>query len=464
MSPFLLLRGGMLVSSTGCRRQDLLVEEDHVAAIGEELPTPPGCRVVDVGGAMLLPGGVDPHVHFHLETTSGGFSSDSFEEGSRAALLGATTTVIDFVTPKRGQALEDALEQRLADTVGARCDFGLHQSITSWDEHSAAEMVDMAENRGIPSFKVYTAYRDTIGIDDDLLLEVMKTAAEHDLLVLCHCEDGALIDYLRARFADSGRLTPEFHAASRPSEAEATAISKACAYAQSTGARLHVVHVSTADGAAAVSRARGRGAKITAEACTHHLLLDDSSYRKEAREAARFIMSPPLRPAADQRALWLALQQGVLDLVASDHCGFNLRGGKELRLGDFRSIPNGVAGVGFRTPLLYAHGVRTQRIGLWDWVALNSERAARIFGLYPRKGVLEPGSDADIVVWDAASTTTISRGSDPHACDNSPYDGFRLAGHAAQVYLRGALVVDEGRVLDSGPRGCFIPRALDSPR
>jgi dihydropyrimidinase len=440
----ILVRGGTVVTSRWSGRADVLVDGETIRAVGLDLAAG-GSRVIDATGRLVFAGGVDPHVHMALPIGGGLRSSDDFSTGTRAALSGGTTTIIDFVTPVPGEALERAVEHRLVEAAGSLCDYALHVSVVSWGDRTADEMKACVD-AGYSSFKVYLAYKERgLGLADGDLLGVLEAASALDAVVLGHCENGDAVSHLQRRLVGRGDRAPRFHALSRPPEVEVEAVGRAIALAGIAGCRLYVVHVSTAGAAQAIARARAAGQEVHGEVCPHHLVLDSGCYERPEREAAAFVMSPPLRPASEPPQLWNALARGTLETVATDHCPF-LRRDRERDLADFTRIPNGVGGVEHRLALLWTFGVGAGRFDASRFVALACEAPARIMGLYPRKGALEPGSDADIVVWDPDRERTITAATQVQRCDTCVYEGLRVRGRAETVLLRGRVVVSRGEV------------------
>ncbi len=448
--PRLLLRDALVVNAEGRAAGDILVHEGRVVAVGPRLPVG-DARVLDAGGLPVLPGGVDPHVHFSLETGAG-TSGDDFASGSRAALAGGTTTVIDFVTPARGQGLLEAFGLRRAQAVGCACDYGLHMGVTDFGPDTAAEMRRLAEEEGVTSFKVYLAYLDSIGVDDRRFLQVLQAAAGIGALVTVHAEHGEAVAFLRERLRAAGRLAPRFHPRSRPPELEAEAVNRALLLARLAGAPLYVVHVSTRQGAAAIAAARRAGQRAYGETCPQYLVLDQRLYRRGLREAACAVCSPPLRPPSHGRALWRALQAGGLQTVATDHCPFAWEGLRERQAGDFTRLAGGLGGVEWRLSLLHTHGVAAGRFSLERMVELVSAAPARLFGLYPRKGVIRPGADADLVVWDPGARWTVTAAAQWQRCDHTVYEGMELVGRPRTVIAGGRVAFSDGRVT-AGPGG-----------
>lgn len=461
-----LITGATLVTGSGTRAGGLRVSGEVIA---EELPgsIPDAeltrlaerheAEVIDARGCMLLPGGVDPHVHFSLPVGDL-VTADDFVTGGRAALAGGTTSVIDFITPVRGESLVVAAEARLAEASECPCDIALHMSVTGWGPDTASEMHTCVRDFGLRSLKLYLAYLDTIGLDDDGLIPAMETAADLGIPVLLHCEDGAAVARGQRDLLAAGLRESSVHPLSRPPEVEEAAVRHALDLAARTRCQPYIVHVSTAGALAAIAEARERGQTVFVETCPQYLLLDDRAYNGPFERAAPFVMSPPLRALEHLEALGQALEGGQIDVVATDHCSFNLVGQKDVGRHDFTRIPGGAAGVQHRLALMNALMAIRPEISPMDWVRLISEGPARIFGLYPRKGSLDIGADADLVLWDPAVDSEISSETDLHNCDHSIWEGTPVLGEARVVWSRGDLVAERGRVLAEAGRGRFLKR------
>jgi dihydropyrimidinase len=455
-----VIRNGTVVTALESRILDIRCEGGRIVEISPRVETASGDEVIDASGAYVFPGGVDPHVHMELPL-AGTVSADDFESGTAAGVAGGTTTIVDFVTPDRRTDPVDALVARRAEAGKAVCDYALHMAITSWSEGTPAAMRRCVEHEGITSFKVYMAYRDTVGIDDAAILEVMRTAAELGAVVLVHAEHGAAVEHLRARFAGTGQTGPRYHALSRPPQLEGEATHRALTLAQVTGATLYVVHMTCRESVRALADARERGQLAHGETCPQYLVLDDSVYEKPGFEGAAFVMSPPIRPRGHQEALWAALRAGTVQSVGTDHCPFNLVGQKDLGLDDFRLIPNGAAGIQDRLSLLYTFGVLANRIDIHQFVDITSTRPAKIFGLHPRKGSIAVGADADLVVWDPAGTRTISATTHRHRVDRSIYEGISVKGVPAAVVLNGRVAVRGGDLDVERGAGRYVGRGRE---
>jgi dihydropyrimidinase len=453
----LLVRNGILVTGAGRRRGDVRCRDGRIVELGVGLE-PAGEELVDAGDQFVFPGGVDPHVHMALPV-AGTVSSDDFETGTAAALAGGTTTIIDFVHPERGEEFLSALAARRQEAARAVCDYGFHMAVTWWGEEPRAAIRSCVEQAGLPTFKAYMAYKATVGIDDDELLEVMTLIADVGGRLLVHAEHGEAVELLRARFAAGGETAPRFHALSRPPELEGEATWRAATLAATTGAELYVVHVTCRDSAEAVRRARERGWPVRGETCPQYLLLDDSVYERPDFAGGNFVCAPPIRSRENQEPLWEALADGTLEAVGTDHCPFTV---EQKRLGesDFRLIPGGLAGVEHRLALLWTHGVGTDRLSPERFVDLVSTGPAKLMGLHPRKGALAEGSDADLVVWDPAATGTISATTHHHRCDHTPYEGFALRGLPSTVIAAGEVRFRNGQLRAEPGCGRFLRRAL----
>lgn len=454
----ILVRGGQIVTDGRSFNGDILIAGETIAAVGENVAAPSAVdRVVDAAGCQVFPGGVDPHVHLELETPEG-ISSDDFSSGSLAALAGGTTTVIDFVTPGRDEPLLAALAARKAAARRSLCDYGLHMSVTAWRAGLPGELESCCRGAGIGSVKAYLAYKETIGLDDGEFLALLDAARKLNFLTLVHAESGDMVAYLQGRLLAEGKTSAGSHPLSRPPEVEDDAVSRALLMARLAGVPLYVVHVSTRQGVDAVAAARRQGQGAIAETCPQYLLLDEDRYRGDAEEAALHVMSPPLRHREHQAALWEALADGMVQAVATDHCPFSAADKKRWARDDFTRIPGGVGGIEYRLPLLYTFGVRAGKISPARFVDLVSTRPAKIFGLYPRKGAIRAGSDADLVVWDPERRWTVAAAGQRQRCDYTVYEGLELHGAPRLVFRRGEALAVDGRVDAGAGPGAFLGR------
>ena len=476
-----IIRGGTLITPGGPVIADLGIAGEQIGAVGLGLA---GARVIDATGKLVLPGAVDPHVH--LQMPAGPVqSSDDWETGTLAAACGGTTTVIDFVepgpnpptpfpareggevlpSPRRGGAggevsdsanhLLAALAARRAEAEGrAVIDYGLHMTLIDAGPATLAAIPAVVA-AGCPSFKTYLTYAG-FKLTDDAFLSALEAVAAAGGLALVHAENDAGIAFLKRRLLAAGRVEPRYHPRSRPAGTEAEAVERALALADVAGCPLYVVHVSTGRGADAVARARARGQAAYGETCPQYLLLTEKEYDRAGFEGAKFVCSPPLRTGHDNAALWRHLSSGDLQTVGADHCPFFFRGQKDLgqSAGPFPSfdrIPGGMPGIEARLALLYTYGVRPGRLTLERWVEVCCAAPARVFGLYPRKGALVPGADADVVIFDPAREVTLAPATLHENCDYTPYDGFRLRGYPVLTLLRGRVIAQDGEFV--GPRG-----------
>ena len=449
-----LFKGGTVVSGQGTRPADVLVEGETISAVGMDLSAD-GAQIVDCAGKLLFPGFIDAHTHFDL-AVAGTVTADDFATGSRAALRGGTTTVIDYAAPDKGETLAYGLAKWREKAAGrCACDYGFHMTIDDWSEGISREMGEMVD-QGIPTFKMYMTYPAMMLPEGDLY-RALKRLRELGCLTGVHCENSAVIDALIAEAKAAGRIGPASHPRTRPAPLEAEAVSRLLRIAQVADVPVIIVHLSTREGLEEVRAARRRGQTVYVETCPQYLLLDESVYdAADYLDAARYVCAPPIRGAADRDALWEALKSGEIQTVATDHCSFTL---EQKRMGreDFTKIPGGLPGVEDRGVLLYTAGVAAGRIDEAAMCRLLSENAAKLYGCWPRKGVIAPGSDADIVIYDPAAEGAITAADHIQNVDYDPYEGIPDRGTIHQVYLRGTLAVDRGQVL-AGPDGQFIPR------
>ena len=431
----LLILKGKYFDGDHLSQKDIHISEGRIIGIGEFDIKSTNIQRINAEGKRILPGGIDPHVHLHLPTPAG-FSADDFENGSKAAIAGGTTSLVDFVTPHRGQSIVDALNLRRKEAQNSLCDVKFHVSPVEWTNRTEQEIIHCIQNEGIRSFKVYMAYQSTIGLSDEDIFKVMKVAGKYGGIVTIHCEVDKTVEKLRAQFISEEKTTPKYHPLSRPNAVEANAVKKAIELAKKAECQLHIVHVSTFESVDYISEAQSNGQPVYAETCPQYLLLDDKLYDQPFDKACKYVMSPPLRKKEDQEALWQAIREGVIHTVGTDHCPFTLEQ-KRKGLNDFTKIPNGAGGIEHRMSLLYTFGVLKNRISLQKFVEVTSNNASRIFGFFPNKGILSEGSDADVVIWDPNAKETISAKTHHQNCDLNIYEGFEIAGKPQITIVKG---------------------------
>ncbi len=456
----ILIRGGTVVTAEGRRRADVLCSGERIAAVGEGLEAP-GAEVIDAGGCFVLPGGVDPHTHMQLpmgETVV----ADDFLSGTAAAAAGGTTTILDFAGPERGEPPLEALARWQGWAARSAVDYGLHMTVSWWGERFAAEMAPLVE-RGVTSFKLFTAYKGRMQLSDQDLLSAFARCKELGALPQVHAENGDVIAYLQRRWVAEGVTGPRGHVLSRPPSCEAEATLRCITLAEAVGVPLYVVHVSAAGAAEAITRARRRGLRVVGETLPNFLFVDASVYESPDFDvAAGHVMSPPYRPKEHQAALWEALAEGGLGTTGTDHCCFT-RAQKRLGQGDFRRIPNGCGGVEDRLHALWQLGVNAGRITPERLVALTSTNAARAFNLWPRKGSLQVGADADLVVLDPARTRRLSARTQHQRTDFSVWEGLEVKGVVVHTLARGRHVWSDGDLRAEPGWGRFLPRKPFGP-
>lgn len=463
-----LIQNGTLVTPAEMFTADLLVEGERIALVGKDLPVPADALVVNAAGKLILPGGVDVHCHFDLPMF-GTVSSDDHYTGHKAAAFGGTTTVIDFVSQDH-PTLEASLAAWHARVGGkAAVDYSFHMNITHLYPSTLAELPGLLAE-GISSIKVFTAYNNRLRLDDGDIFRVMRAAGKLGLLTLLHAENGDVIEVLTAEALASGRTAPEWHARTRPTWGAVEAVLRGASLAAQAEAPLYVVHMNAAGEVDQLAYARSQGLPVMGETCPQYLFFTEQDLQRV--DGAKWICSPPVRSRPDQERLWEGLLDGTLQVLATDHCPFYYDGskpilyegqpvaipGKELGKDDFTRIPNGLPGVGDRLPVFWTHAVGSGRMTPMDFVALTAANPARLFGLYPRKGSLQPGADADLLVWDPDKKVTFGVAHSQQRTDYNLYEGWELTGYPEQVYLRGKRIVDNERWLGERGQGRFIKR------
>ncbi|MBI4350275.1 MAG: dihydropyrimidinase [Elusimicrobia bacterium] len=457
MTNKMLIKNGTIFTAADSFSADILVEDGKIVRLGLGLETGSGDTVLDAAGMEIYPGGIDAHTHFALPFM-GTVSADDFETGTRAAACGGTTTIVDFVIPAKGQKLAAAVAAWHEKAAGKTAvDYAFHIALPEVNAQVLAELPAVVAD-GISSFKCFMAYKGALMIDDDQLLQILRAAKEHSALVSVHAENGDMLTHLMKRFAAEGKTGPEYHVLAHPAEAEGEAAHRAILLAAFAGAPLHIVHLSCDEALREVAAAKLRGQLVLAETCPQYLLLSEDLYRKNGFEAAKWVMSPPLRAAANQDKLWAGLRDGFLQSVATDHCSFNFKGQKEMGKGDFMKIPNGIPGVGDRVNLLYTCGVRAGRLTRNQFAAVIAAGAAKIFGMYPEKGTVAVGSDADLVIFDPARKGEVSVRTTRHNVDYSAFEGQRLDGLPAFVISRGKVVAKYGEFTGEKGHGRYLKR------
>ena len=457
----ILIRGGTVVTAEGEFRADVLCVGETIAAVGANLEAPSGARVIDAGGAYVMPGGIDPHTHMELPFM-GTVASEDFFTGTSAAAAGGTTTCIDFVIPAPQESLLAAYHKWRGWAEKAACDYSLHVAVTWWSDSVRQDMITLANEHGVNSFKHFMAYKNAIMCDDETLVNSFKTARELGALCTLHAENGELVYVLQQEIFDKGITGPEGHPLSRPPEVEGEAANRAIRIAEVLGVPVYIVHTSCIDALEAVTRARLEGQIVFAEVLAQHLVIDDSVYRNPDWDAAaHYVMSPPFRAKEHQAALWKGLQAGMLQTTATDHCCF-CTPQKRAGINDFRQIPNGTGGIEDRLSVLWHHGVRTGRLSPSQFVAVTSSNCAKIFNIFPKKGAIMPGADADIVIWDPTASRTISAKTHHQNIDFNIYEGMEVIGNAATTLSRGLVVWEDGELKTVRGRGQYINRPCNA--
>jgi dihydropyrimidinase len=467
-----IIKSGTLVTASETFKADILIDGNRISSIAEKIDNP-DAEIIDATGKMILPGGIDPHTHFDLPMFDT-VSSDDHYTGHKAAAFGGTTTVMDFI-PQDYKTLKESYDvwQNKAAPKAA-IDYGFHMNITQLDEAIAQEIPDLLD-LGITTLKVFMAYNGRLRLQDDEIFRVLRIAEQHGMLTMLHAENGDVIDTLVEEALEAGHTSPEWHARTRPGWGGVEAVLRGAALAEQAGAQIYVVHMNQAGEVDQLSYARKRGVRVYGETCPAYLFFTDRHLSKP--DGAKWICSPPMRTEADNQGIWQALADGTLQTIGTDHCPFFFDGtqpieyegqqvaipGKELGEDDFTKIPNGLPSVGDRLPVLWTYGVGAGRITANQFVALTSTNAAKIFGIYPQKGALVPGADADIVIWDPDRRLTYGLAFAHHRTDYNLFENWELVGFPEKVYLRGTLIVDGDRWLGKPGGGQYLHRKPNPP-
>jgi dihydropyrimidinase len=453
----LLIQNGEIITDTERIRADVLCEGDKITRVGPNLQAPAGATVINAAGKYVFPGFVDPHVHVYLPLKAT-CSKDTYETASIAALAGGTTCIIDFCSPERDQMPLDALAEWNDQSRGlSACDYSWHMAVTRFDPEVAEQLREVIR-RGVSSLKIYLAYKDSVALAVNQIAELMAFAAREGALVLGHCEDADEVDRLQKELFSSGRTGPEWHYHSRPPEIEALGTRRFLQIARENGAHAYVVHLSCEEALKEALAIGGLGERVWIETLISFLLLDKTYAEKPNFEGAKYVVSPPLRERRNQEILWKALAEGTISTLATDHAPFDFIGQKDMGRNDFRAIPNGMPTLEDRINLLYTYGVKAGKISLNKMVDVAATHPAKLFGLYPRKGTIQVGSDADLVVYDPDCKWTISAKTHHMNVDYNPFEGWTLGGRPSVVTVRGEIAFRDGVFVGTRGRGEFISR------
>jgi len=451
----LLIKNGTVVTATDIYEADVFIVDEKIQTIGASLDLRAD-KTIDAEGCYLFPGGIDPHTHMELPFM-GTYASDDFETGTIAGLHGGTTTIIDFAIQTQGDTLGAALTQWHEKAKGkAAGDYAFHVAVTDFNPKTKAEVKDIIEKQGVTSFKTFMAYKGALMIDDRQMVELFKELKKYGGLLTTHAENGDMVDGLIAENVAKGNKLPKFHALSRPEIAETEASGRVIDLAWQSGSPLYIVHMTCEGALNRVKEATKRNQKVNVETCVQYLLLDEKLY-DQGFEGSKWVMSPPLRKEKDREALWHGINQNLVHTVATDHCPFCMDQ-KKMGEDNFAKIPNGAPGIEHRIELMFSEGVEKGRITLNKFVDVTSTSAAKIFGLFPKKGTIAVGSDADIVIFDPTQTHTISAKTHHMNCDYSAYEGWKVKGKCRTTILRGTVAVDQGKILVKKGFGKYLPR------
>ncbi len=453
----LLIKNGTVVSASDIYEADIFIQDEKIHTIGKNLKTEKTPdKTIDAKGCYVFPGGIDAHTHMELPFM-GTHSSDDFETGTIAGLHGGTTTIIDFAIQTQGDSLKAGLNQWHEKAKGkATCDYAFHMAVTDFNPKTKAEIKDLVEKDGITSFKTFMAYKGALMIDDRQMVELFKELKKYGAMLTTHAENGDLIDGLISDNLVKGNTSPKFHPLSRPEIAEAEASGRVIDLAWQNQSPLYIVHMTCEPALNRVREATKRGQKVFIETCVQYLLLDESLYDQEF-EGSKWVMSPPLRKEKDRKALWSGIEQNLVHTVATDHCPFCMDQ-KEMGKDNFSKIPNGAPGIEHRMELMFSEGVLKGKISLTKFAEITATAPAKIFGLFPKKGTIAVGSDADILIFDPKVEHTISAKTHHMNCDYSAYEGWKVKGKCRTTILRGTVAVDEGKVLVKKGFGKYLPR------
>jgi dihydropyrimidinase len=453
----ILIHNGTVVTARETLSADVLIDGERIAEVRHGIPRESAETVIDATGFYVMPGGID--VHTHLDMPFGGTtSSDDFETGTRAAAFGGTTTIVDFAIQARGTRMRDALDTWWKKAEGKACiDYGLHMIVTDLGNCGLEDMDEMVDE-GVASFKLFMAYPNVLMVDDATIFKSLARTAKNGALICMHAENGSVIDVLIARALAEGKTAPIYHALTRPPLMEAEAVHRAIAMAEIAGAPVYIVHLSSELALNQVREARDRGVPAFAETCPQYLLLSIEELERPNFEGAKYVFTPPLRPKQNLPKLWDGLKQDHLQVVSTDHCPFCFEDQKVLGKSDFTKIPNGGPGIENRLQLIYHYGVNESKLTLNRFVELTSTSPAKIFGMYPKKGEIAEGSDADIVLWDPQASHIITAKTHHMRVDYSMFEGYEVQGNARTVFSRGELIVDQGNFLGKPGRGNYLKR------
>ncbi len=452
----LLIKGGEIITSSDRYVADIYCENETITRIDKNISAPAGTEVIDATGKYIFPGFIDPHVHIYLPFM-GTFAKDTHETASKAALIGGTTTFIEMICPGREEKPLEAFELWLGKAQGnSACDFTFHMGVTRFDEVAEKDFREIVK-RGVSSFKIFLAYKGALGVTDEELFKTLSLAKKLGVITTAHCENADLILELQKKLLAEGKTGPEFHHESRPPVVEAEGVHHLMTFAEMTGAHVYIVHLSCGEALQEAMHGSARGVKVWVETLIQYLLLDKTDAEKPNFEGAKCVMSPPLREKHNQEILWNALQKGFASTLATDHAPFDLAQ-KQMGKNDFTKIPNGIPSLEDRINLYFTHGVKKGRIDLHQFVNTASTQAAKIFGLFPRKGTIQPGADADLVIYDPNYRGKISAKTHAMNLDYNSFEGMEIEGRPHVVTVRGKVAVRDGKFVGEKGRGKFLQR------